>query len=167
MIAGENIFHMHLDGRIGKLQPKNQMEKHSSRFLFSIVPVQLEDDVCFLAPDRNSSATPNAVSSVHTGGSSGTWHSRSGDRVADAGVDTSSAGDNLYQTAAGKSVADPQAAASDTVDCGSVRCSDERAVMTAGDQSRDSASVGVNADGASAVAVGVTNVHWVQSHFSM
>eukprot|EP00040_Diaphanoeca_grandis_P042394 m.264894 g.264894 ORF g.264894 m.264894 type:complete len:528 (-) comp58785_c0_seq1:61-1644(-) len=41
---GENIFHMHLDGRIGKLQPKNFQEKHSSRFLFSIVPHVLNTD---------------------------------------------------------------------------------------------------------------------------
>eukprot|EP01052_Picozoa_sp_SAG31_P039863 SAG31_NODE_5625_length_2417_cov_1.578947_2_plen_336_part_00 len=37
-IDGANIFHMHLDGRIGILQPRNYTQKHSSRLLFSVVP---------------------------------------------------------------------------------------------------------------------------------
>ena len=40
---GRNVFHMHLDGKIGKLQPKNQTQKHASRLLFSIVPAALRE----------------------------------------------------------------------------------------------------------------------------
>eukprot|EP00041_Stephanoeca_diplocostata_P014436 m.262016 g.262016 ORF g.262016 m.262016 type:complete len:398 (+) comp19697_c0_seq38:699-1892(+) len=60
--AGENIFHMHLDGRIGKLQPKNKMERHSSRFLFSIVPEQLGDGACFRSLEHSSD---NAAASAN------------------------------------------------------------------------------------------------------
>eukprot|EP01048_Picozoa_sp_COSAG05_P011570 COSAG05_NODE_1099_length_5888_cov_9.758335_4_plen_113_part_00 len=35
---GENIFHMHIDGKVGILDEKDRAQKHASRFLFSIVP---------------------------------------------------------------------------------------------------------------------------------
>ena len=35
--TGDNIFHMHIDGKIGLLEERNYAQKHASRLLFSIV----------------------------------------------------------------------------------------------------------------------------------
>jgi len=40
---GDNIFHMHIDGKIGLLEKKNYSQKHASRLLFSIVTEALDD----------------------------------------------------------------------------------------------------------------------------
>jgi hypothetical protein len=41
---GNDIFHMHVDGKIGLLQRKNFSQKHMSRLLFSIVTDALEEE---------------------------------------------------------------------------------------------------------------------------
>lgn len=41
---GENIFHMHIDGRVGLLQKKNHTQRHMSRLLFSIVTDVVEHE---------------------------------------------------------------------------------------------------------------------------
>mmetsp|Transcript_28115 Transcript_28115/g.54685 ORF Transcript_28115/g.54685 Transcript_28115/m.54685 type:complete len:314 (-) Transcript_28115:189-1130(-) len=40
---GKNVFHMHIDGKIGLLQRRNHAQKHMSRLLFSIVTDALND----------------------------------------------------------------------------------------------------------------------------
>ena len=37
MEYGSNVFHMHVDGKIGIRQPKNRTQRHMSRLLFSLV----------------------------------------------------------------------------------------------------------------------------------
>jgi len=37
MAYGDNIFHMHIDGKIGLLEPRNHTQRHMTRLLFSIV----------------------------------------------------------------------------------------------------------------------------------
>ena len=50
---GENVFHMHLDGKIGLLQANNQSQKKTIRLLFSIVPgAFVMDTVGGVNPDK-------------------------------------------------------------------------------------------------------------------
>lgn len=49
MLYGENIFHMHIDGKIGVLEPRNFQQRHMSRLLFSIVNDLATDQVSFQA----------------------------------------------------------------------------------------------------------------------
>ena len=48
-----NSFHMHVDGRIGILQPKNHTQKRSSRYLFSIVPAAIQQ-----SPENSATVLP-------------------------------------------------------------------------------------------------------------
>eukprot|EP00049_Salpingoeca_infusionum_P019134 m.360386 g.360386 ORF g.360386 m.360386 type:complete len:396 (+) comp19017_c0_seq1:62-1249(+) len=37
MAYGDNVFHMHIDGKIGMKEPRNHTQRHMSRLLFSVV----------------------------------------------------------------------------------------------------------------------------------
>ena len=41
---GDNVFHMHIDGRVGLLQKRNYSQRHMSRLLFSIVTDVVEHE---------------------------------------------------------------------------------------------------------------------------
>lgn len=47
MCYGDNVFHMHIDGKIGVLEPKNYTQRHMSRLLFSIVTPVVKGEVPF------------------------------------------------------------------------------------------------------------------------
>ena len=41
---GKQVFHLHIDGRVGLLQERNYSQKHMSRLLFSVVTDVLQDE---------------------------------------------------------------------------------------------------------------------------
>lgn len=55
---GKNIFHMHVDMKIGILEPRNFTQKHGARLLFSIVPGALEEDKDAKAPQFGTTVYP-------------------------------------------------------------------------------------------------------------
>jgi len=55
---GENIFHMHIDGKIGLLQKNNHSQSRMSRMLFSIVTDTLDQEVDVSAYEYGTTVYP-------------------------------------------------------------------------------------------------------------
>ena len=55
---GKNVFHMHVDMKIGVLEPRNYTQKHGSRLLFSIVPEAIEEGADAKAPEFGTTVYP-------------------------------------------------------------------------------------------------------------
>jgi hypothetical protein len=69
--CGENIFHFHLDGKIGVLQEKNHTQKHMVRLLFSLVPDALVPPAApLLSTTTALPAPPPVAPKPASGGSS-------------------------------------------------------------------------------------------------
>ena len=52
------MFHMHVDMKIGVLEPRNYTQKHGSRLLFSIVPEAIEEGADAKAPEFGTTVYP-------------------------------------------------------------------------------------------------------------
>mmetsp|Transcript_2724 Transcript_2724/g.3347 ORF Transcript_2724/g.3347 Transcript_2724/m.3347 type:complete len:402 (-) Transcript_2724:60-1265(-) len=55
---GDNVFHMHIDGKVGLLQERNYSQRHMSRLLFSIVTDVLEDEDAATAEGNGTTVYP-------------------------------------------------------------------------------------------------------------